>query len=63
MITSTDVWWSSHPSSAELSRHAAQRSAVAQAVAEPRHRPSSRITGRLRSWRLPRWATIRPVDR
>ena len=79
MVTSTDVWWSSHPSSSELSRHAAQRSSRAQAVAERRatrrasRRDSGRDSGRdrrrvplprrVRGWRLPRWVLLRPAGR
>jgi hypothetical protein len=46
MRTSTDTWWDSNPTSAELSRHAAHRSAVTQAVAGGRRR---------RRIGLPRW--------
>ena len=46
MVTSTDVWWSSNPSSAELSRHAADRSALSQAVAG--QRPQRRVS--VRRW-------------
>ncbi|WP_140743076.1 hypothetical protein [Pedococcus bigeumensis] len=66
MVTTTDVWWNSNPSSAELSHQAAQRSALSQAVAERRQRRQRRrisLSLPLRAWRLPRSAAASASER
>lgn len=63
MITSTDVWWNSNPSSGELSHQAAQRSALNQAVAERRQRRRISLSRWLKAWRLPRSAAACAAER
>ena len=63
MVTSTDVWWNSNPSSGELSHQAAQRSALSQAVAERRQRRRISLSRWFQAWRLPRSAAASAAER